>query len=194
MDYRQNIIQASSSQINASSNGDTMSPQDIVDNKHMSLHDTLYDIAVSKMKADMPEIFNVYKYIITEISSGSVNSAPSVSVSLYTESTAAPSRTVIPLAKWWPEERLGDSKDCGGRVTEEPKCAEQTNMSNCECVYIDYVKSRAIIKDRITQKKRTVKLSDIYSVGVTVVPMSEKMSVTASDDMFSNHYNAGVIL
>lgn len=193
MDYRQNITQAASSQINAVSNGDTMSPGDIVNSRHLTLHDTLYSAAVEKMKAAMPDVFTKYKYVITEISNGAVNDAPSVSVSLYQESTAPPMRTVIPLSKWWADERI-EGSDINTGSTKEPKCAEQSDFSNCECVYIDYVKSSAVIKDKITNKTRSVKLSDLYNGGTTVIPMSEKMGVLTSGEIFSTHYNSGVIL
>lgn len=206
MDNRQNTVQIASSQINAISNYENITPSEIAREKQLELHDIMYKKAVASMKAEYNSIFKNSEYVITELGNGSICDAPFVSISVWkNENTStSPKRYLFSLEKWWPAALNTDNATSdnayitiiNNKTSKKPKFGYVTDWTNSECVYIDYVNNKAEITNKIYGWKRKIDLNLFFSINKEeiLIPMSESMKKSVSGDMFSYQYKNGVVL
>lgn len=196
MDNRQNTVQIAASQVNALANCENITPSEIAAEKQIELHDLMYKNAVAAMKAEYASIFNNSEYVITELGSGAISSAPFVSVSVWAngDTSSSPVRYLFSLEKWWPT--VLNTDNATSRGVKKPKFGYVTDWTNSECVYVDYVNGKAEIKNKIYGWKRKIDLNLFLSINKeeTLIPMSENMKKPVSGGMFSYQYNNGVVL
>lgn len=205
MDNRQNTVQIATSQINAISNYENITPNEIVTEKQLELHDIMYKKAVASMKAEYISIFKNSEYVITELGNGAINSASFVSISVWPHGSAStsPVRYLFSLEKWWPTAINTDNLTSdvsinviNNKTSKKPKFGCVTDWTNSECVYIDYINNKAEITNKIYGWKRKIDLNLFFSINKeeVLIPMSESMKKSVSGDMFSYQYKNGVVL
>lgn len=196
MDNRQNTVQIAASQVNALSNCENITPSEIVAEKRLELHDLMYKNAVAAMKAEYAGIFEKSEYVITELGNGAISEAPFVSVSVWAhgDTSAAKTRYLFSLEKWWPSVLNTDNATSGS--VKKPKFGYVTDWTNSECVYVDYVNGKAEITNKIYGWKRKIDLNLFLSINKEeiLIPMSENMKKPVSGNMFSYQYKNGVVL
>lgn len=193
MENRQNTTQIVASQINSIKNGQNIVPNDISEGKQLELYDMMYTVAINGLKSEYKDIFyknDNIKYIITSLWDGTIESAPFVSVSIY-NNTDIPVRYLFSLEKWWPK-YVTDVVNINNKKTG--KIGYPADWTNCECTYINYVKNKAEIKNKIYGWKRTIDLNVLYSINKkeTLIPMSNIMSKVSSTDMFTYQYKNNI--
>lgn len=218
MDYRQNILQSASSQISALDNGINTTPNEIVADNGINMHDKMYKYAVECLKTEYSDLFGSNEYIITELGDGSVYDAPFVSVSIYkmehsstiNEQTyfntdSKPVKYLFSLEQWWPDAPYSNQNISTSSIIynknnknnkKQSKFKGYSDWTNCECTYIDYVSNTAEVKSKVYNWKRKIPLNVLLYINKdeTYIPMSESISKMNSTSSFLYQHKRQMII
>lgn len=197
------------SQINSSKHGSLISVNDVVSDKQKKIHDVLYKEALENMKLDYSLFFekNTNNTIIytEQINENGYDKPSHVIVTVYDKSEPHKSdsseskhikipvaRYDIDLTKWWNTSymNIDNSIITNNKNNVKAKYEENYDWSNCECVYIDYVNDKVIVRNRIDGWVKNISINKFNAINnkEIIIPMSEQMSLLNTSNSFAYQY------